>query len=69
MCEFLKSDVIALANAIMEDPIEYCDGDYDDHYWCTYCGNRSKDGFTMDVTHKHNCPVLIAQDILTRQKK
>jgi len=69
MCEFLKADVITLANAILEGPIEYSDGDYDDYYWCTYCGNRSEDGFTMDVTHKLNCPVLIAQDILTRQKK
>ena len=68
MCEFARADVLTLAKAILEDPIEYSHGDYDPHFWCMYCMARSKNDYSdTEVKHHVTCPVLVAQDVLTRQ--
>lgn len=67
MCEFNKDDVLTLAKAIIEDPIEYMDGDYIPYYFCDYCDAELR-GYGIllrQFKHELNCPVLIAQDILT----
>lgn len=70
MCEFNKEDVINLAKAILNDPIEYCENIHYigrvPEYWCRYCEveSYSRENFS----HKLNCPTLIAQDILTRNE-
>jgi len=67
MCDFSTEDVLTLARAILDDPVYYMDGDYTPYYYCHYCeveiysGNCAKEDFKHDL----NCPVLIAQDILT----
>jgi hypothetical protein len=52
--------------------VEYQGGDDESHYWCHYCDAELKDigyQFTKeDFKHELNCPVLIAQDVLTRIK-
>jgi len=60
---FLKSDVIVMAQAILDDPILYSSSDYGEEYWCNFCGAEA----SVETTLKHNsiCPVLIATDILT----
>ena len=70
MCEFSKEDVLTLARLVLEDSTEYDD----EESWidntpvisCKHCGSI---GFRPDdVEHESNCPVLIAQDILTRNE-
>ena len=69
MCNFLKEDVLKLAETIVDCPVEYQDGDYGSYY-CNYCEAEldCKVGGIKDFKHNLNCPVLIAQDILTRSK-
>lgn len=55
-----KEDVVALATYVSEDWL-----DYDDHLGdhCRYCNAReNRDG---SHTHKPDCLVLVAQDVLT----
>ena len=69
MCEFNKKDVICLAKTILENFIDYNDGDFESYYCCEYCDAKLK-GYSVnfkDFKHDLNCPVLIAQDILTRR--
>ena len=67
MCKFAKLDVLIVAKAVLDDPIRYSGGDYDCHYWCCYCNARTKDEYSgPDVLqHDLDCPVLVAQDLLT----
>jgi len=69
MCNFNKQDVITIAKALMEDPLNYMDSDFIPFYYCKYC-DAELYGYAAsekDFMHKLNCPVLIAQDILTGQ--
>lgn len=64
MCEFNKEDVLTLARAIVEWPIEYTYhiGNVSE-YFCKYC---EAEYYNMNsFKHEPNCPVLIAQDVLT----
>ena len=60
---FSTDDVLALAKAIYEDPLNNRDGDYD----CDYCLAQSFSRKTFK--HDLDCPVLIAQDVLTSPEK
>ena len=64
MSEFAKEDVLVLAKAVLEDHIEYHDGDYGEEWSCYHCMGRSKYS-AEDVVHDLDCPVLVARDILT----
>lgn len=67
MNDFLETDVIILAKTILEDPVRYNGGDRNCHYYCIFCGAESENGHNNTIVkHKTDCPVLIAQDILTR---
>ena len=70
MSDFLESDVIALAKAVLEDPINYMDSDYSPFYWCVYCGIEQHDmSSSAELEHDLDCPVLIAQDVLTGHRE
>jgi len=67
MCEFNKEDVLILARAILEWPVIYHEniqyiGSVPE-YFCNYC--EAEDYTSENFKHKLDCPVLIAQDILT----
>jgi len=69
MCNFNKDDVITIAKAVMKEPLNYMDGDFMPYYYCKYC-DAEEAGYGVrerDFMHDLNCPVLIAQDILTGQ--
>jgi len=73
MCKFNKyfpfsDDVITVAKALVSDPLRYMDGDYTPYYFCIYCDAELK-GYSAtekDFKHDPDCPVLVAQDLLTR---
>ncbi len=68
MCNFNEQDVITIAKVILKDCIEATSnsGDYIKfQYSCAYCSAESND--FKNFNHELNCPVLIAQDILTRK--
>jgi len=70
MCNFLKEDVSKIAKAIVFEPLTYMDGDYTPYYFCHFCESELK-GYTVnpeDFKHDVDCPVLVAQDILTRSE-
>lgn len=70
MCNFSKSDVLILAKAIIEDPVLTMSGDFVTYLYCEYC-DAELHGYQYSVKDfKHNikCPVLVAQDILTRNE-
>ena len=64
---FSESDVLKLAIAILESPVEYFDSDRYSHYYCNYCEAELdwRIGSADDFKHELDCPVLVAQDILT----
>jgi len=66
MCEFNKEDVLVLARAIIDWPIEYYENTHYlgnvPEYSCKYC--EAEDYSRDKFKHELNCPVLIAQDIL-----
>ncbi len=67
MCNFDKTDVIKMAWSIIEDPLTYMDGDFTPYYMCDFC-RAELTGYHVDeddFKHSLNCPVLIAQDVLT----
>lgn len=73
---FNEKDVITVAEALLEDPVEFADGDFNSYFWCLYCDDEMMEFDTVKKVYrtknnfKHNtdCPCLIAQDILTRLK-
>ena len=68
MYNFLKEDILILAKAILKDPLVTMSGDYVTYIFCQYCGielHGYQYGF-LDFKHDSECPVLIAQDILTK---
>jgi len=63
---FKEEDVIIVAKALVEDAVCYQDGgDYNmDGFDCEYCrGGRTES--REEFKHEIDCPVLVAQDILT----
>lgn len=66
MC-FLKEDVLKMAKAIMLEPLTYMDGDYTPWFFCEYCDAELRGCHVdaKDFKHDVDCPVLVAQDILT----
>jgi hypothetical protein len=68
MCNFSRDDVLILARAIVEDPVLTMSGDFVTYLYCEYC-DAELHGFQYaegDFIHDVNCPVLVAQDILTK---
>ena len=68
MCNFSKKDILILAKAINENPIRLMSGDYVTYLYCIYC-DAELHGYKYDekdFKHDINCPVLIAQDVLTK---
>jgi len=67
MCEFNKEDVLILAKTILDCPIDYIENIHIignvPEYFCQYC--EAEDYTRENFKHKLNCPVLVAQDILT----
>lgn len=66
MCNFAKKDVLALAAAITREPLDYYDGDFIPYFMCDYCSAKGYGVRRNDFKHDLDCPVLIAQDVLTR---
>jgi len=68
ICEFNKEDVLIVAKAVTENPLRYVDKDLDSYWYCEFCNSKLEEYFGNpdDFIHDINCPVLIAQDILTR---
>lgn len=68
MCEFNKQDVLTLAKTILDDPIEYYESYFRSYYFCRYCDAKIRkfSGDRKDIKHDSTCPMLIAQDIMTR---
>ena len=66
--QFKLKDVVTVAKALLEDPIEYMDGDFIPYYWCLHCDAILKgyDKNIKDFIHDIDCPCLVAQDLLTR---
>lgn len=72
MSEFNKDDVITVAKAMVNGFVEWdCDGSA---FWdcagykCNFC-DADKAENSNDIKHELDCPVLVAQDILTNHKE
>ena len=63
---FKKEDVLLVAKVLVEDAVMYRDGgDYEmDGYECEHCCGE-KTVAIEDFKHETDCPVLVAQDLLT----
>ena len=66
MCEFSKSDVITMAKTILDTCICVNGENSRDYYYCNHCNGKSVNDYDETIKHEKDCPVLIAQDILTR---
>ena len=66
---FKKEDVLILANAIIDDfaVSDWAGDSFGDFngYICEYC-YCEKSEEAKDLKHDLDCPVLVAQDVLTR---
>lgn len=72
MSDFNKDDVIKVARALIDNAIRWDNGNENamfahDGYECVYC-NASEYQSEEDLNHDLDCPVLVAQDLLTTQK-
>jgi len=65
--EFSQDDVIAVAKALVSDPLVFMSGDFISYYICDYCAAHltGYDAERENFKHETGCPVLVAQDILT----
>lgn len=70
MCEFVKADVLKVAKAFIDNyermgtALNNCDKIY-----CIYCKQETElKMYPKPIIHKLDCPVLVAQDILNRNK-
>ena len=64
--EFDAQDVLKIARAILEDPVQCMSGDFVTYFWCEHC-DAEIHGYqygATDLKHDLDCPVLVAQDIL-----
>ena len=66
MCEFSRSDVITIAKALSEDCITFSRESYDEYFLCSFCYSSSIN--KCDIKHEKDCPVIIAQNILTKNE-
>ena len=65
MTDFNKEDVIKVAKALVKCGIRFYNGDYGiSRSICNFCESNSVNGIA-NIDHKEDCPVLIAQDLLT----
>ena len=63
--EFKREDTITLAKAVYEDAVSFhAGGDYADYYCCVFCMGSMTDT-REQFKHGMDCPVLVAQDVLT----
>jgi len=65
---FSDEDVILLAKTVIDKDNAFCywSGDYeDDYWWCQYCGEKTYSSLVDNISHKLDCPYLVARDILT----
>lgn len=67
--QFNVEDVRKVAKALIEDAIEWDEGytnwyNCHDGYRCNYC-SASEYETTESLKHDLDCPVLVAQDLLT----
>ena len=74
MKSFSEEDVLTVARAVIEKSvIKNVEPDDDDIFWftCNYCSAvlRRWEGDKEDFKHELDCPVLVAQDLLTGYKK
>jgi len=67
---FNEKDVITVAKALLEDPIEIGDAAFKSSYfWCLHCDAK---WYEADIKTRRNfkhdaeCPCMVAQDLLTR---
>ena len=64
---FNKQDVLKVVRAMLGNHIEYGERNGQAYYSCFHCDKSACQG-NMDnarITHKLNCPVLVARDLLT----
>ena len=64
MCDFAEKDVLIIAKTIIENEMDYYDGDRGATWSCNYCYGRSTKTLE-DFKHDLGCPSLVARDILT----
>jgi len=72
MSDFKKEDVIMIAGAMIHNCIMWDDAMYPyDGYICNWCDDGLKPRSQKKENFKHSldCPVLVAQDILTNHKE
>ena len=71
MKSFSEEDVLTVARAILTEPLEFMSGDFESYYYCIYCGAVLHECQYTDKNFKHklDCPVLVAQDLLTGYEK
>lgn len=69
--EFSEKDVLIVAKAVLEDPLNTISGDYGTEIFCTYCDAELQGNLCSftDFKHEVGCPVLVAQDLLTGIKE
>lgn len=70
--DFNTNDVITVAKTLIEDSVLWDNGSENsmnarDGYYCEYC-NASEIQYIKDFKHDLDCPVLVAQDLLTLTK-
>ncbi len=68
MIEFNEQDVWKVARAILEDPVHLVENGRSDFDVCIYCCKKHPHtyvGKNPPFEHEKDCPVLIAQDLLT----
>lgn len=73
MSDFLKSDVLAVAEALLYNSYTF-EGNYNSMsesacYECNHCSGLVYEdgGSPVDIVHELDCVVLIARDLLTLQ--
>ena len=67
MSGFKREDVLTIAQAMVDNSVYWePDPNSYDAYTCTQCDASKPDYVEAPIKHDKDCPVLIAQDILTR---
>lgn len=69
--QFATNDVVAVARAVLENPLYEIDHGYNSYQYCQFCASERNiwpDSAEHTFPHEQNCPTLIAKDILTGLK-